>query len=219
MTRVAIQGEEGSYSHEAADSWFGQGIEILSCRSFPRVFAAIGLGLVDRAIVPVENTIVGPIAGISALLNRCRTRQVGEIRLRVDHCLVVAGESSGLRPEPEIDEARIRRIASHPIALAQCGRFLGTRPGWRTIETADTAGAVRALATDRLGADAVVASRAAAERYGCRVARAAIQDEPVNVTTFLVLEAPGPGAPSPREVPRERSRTGPGPCWPGDRRR
>ena len=190
MTPVAIQGEVGSYSHEAAVEWFGVGIEVLACPSFPGVFEALALGRCDRAVVPVENSIVGRIGQTAALLDRVRVRRVGEIRLRVDHCLVVASEDGGSRPE--VEEGRICRIASHPIALAHCGRFLRARPGWQTIETADTAGAVRALATGQLRADAVVASRAAAERYGCRVVRAAIPDEAVNVTTFLELEAPAP---------------------------
>lgn len=217
MTRVAIQGEEGSYSHEAAVGWFGTGVETLAYPSFSAVFDAVALGRADRAVVPVENTIVGPIVGTAELLDRCRLRPVGEIALRVDHCLVVAGGGSGARPE--LDEGRIRRIASHPIALAQCGRFLRARPDWQTIETADTAGAVRALAAGRLRADAVVASRAAAERYGCRVVRAAIQDEAANITTFLVLEAPVPTAPSPRAATGEPSRTARDLCWRADRRR
>lgn len=217
MTKVAIQGEEGSYSHEAAAAWFGPDVEILGCWSFSGVFDALALGRTDRAVVPVENTIVGPIAGTTALLDGSAARRVGEIALRVDHCLIVAGEDGGSRLE--VDEGRIRRVASHPIALAQCGRFLRARPGWQTIETADTAGAVRNLADGRLRVDAVVASRAAAERHGCRVVRAAIQDEAANVTTFLVLEASTPAAPSPRAATGERARTAPDPCWPADRRR
>lgn len=187
MTRVAIQGEEGSYSHEAAVAWFGTGVEILACDSFRGVFEAVAAGRIERAVVPVENTIVGPIGESLALLDRGHLRTMGEIPLRVDHCLVVAdGDADS---SPEHDEARIRRVASHPIALAQCARFLSARPGWQTTETADTAGAAQALAAGRLRADAVIASRAAAERYGCRVVRAAIQDEAVNITHFLVLEA------------------------------
>lgn len=211
MTKVAIQGEQGSYSHEAAMAWFGSGVEILACSSFPDVFDAVALGRADRAAVPVENTIVGPVAGIATLLRRNRTRQVGEIRLRVDHCLVVADES--------IDESLISRVASHPIALAQCRRFLHARPDWQTIDTTDTAGAVRALAAGRLSADAVIASRAAAERYGCRVVRASIQDEAVNVTTFVVLEASAPTASTHRAIPGGPAHIAQDPCWRADRRR
>lgn len=210
MTTVAIQGERGSYSHDAAVEWFGPGVDIFECASFGDVFEAVAIGRTERAVLPVANTIVGPIGGTTKLLDRYRLRPVGEIALRVDHCLVVA--SGDCRPPLEL-EGGIRRVASHPIALAQCRRFLRARTGWQTIETADTAGAVRSLAAGRLRADAVIASRAAAERYGCRVVQAAIQDEAVNVTTFLVLEAPTRAAPSPRAAPCKRFRAAPDPCW------
>lgn len=215
MTRVAIQGEAGSYSHEAAATWFGAGVEILGCDTFGDVFEAVAIGRAARAVLPVENTIVGPIVEITTLLERYRLRPIGEVALRVEHCLVVPGGDR--RPPLEL-EGRIRRIASHPIALAQCRRFLRARPRWQTIETADTAGAVRSLAAGRLRADAVIASRAAAERYGCRVVQAAIQDEAVNVTSFLVLEtrattAVTPAPPSLRAEVAARFREVPDPYW------
>lgn len=220
MTRVAIQGEEGSYSHEATVTWFGAGVEILGCDTFDDVFEAVATGGAARAVLPVENTIVGPIVGTTTLLGTYRLRAVGEIALRVEHCLIVAGGDR--RPPLEL-EGRIRRVASHPIALAQCRHFLRARPDWRTIETADTAGAVRSLAAGRLRADAVIASRAAAERYGCRVVQTAIQDEAVNVTSFLVLASGVTADPAAPPLPRAKLaaqlREGPDPCWPAGPRR
>lgn len=180
MTVVAIQGEAGSFSHDAALAWFGPGVELRTCMTFPLVFAALAEGRASRAVVPVENTVVGPIHEVVALLARARLRRVGETRVAVNLCLIVAGNPS---------EDRIRRIASHPVALAQCHRFLRARPHWETIETPDTAGAVRALAEGRLAADAVIASRTAAEYYGCCVIRQTIQDDVDNFTSFAVLEA------------------------------
>lgn len=179
MTAVAIQGEAGSFSHDAAAALFGPRVEILTCATFPAVFEALAGGRATRAVVPIENTIVGPIGETGALLERAGARTTGETRLRVDHCLIVADETSV-----------VRRVASHPMALAQCAGFLRANPAWESVETLDTAGAVRALADGRLAADAVIASRGAAERYGCRVLREAIQDETANFTTFLVLENP-----------------------------
>lgn len=206
MTKVAIQGEEGSYSHEAAVEWFGTGVSILPCPTFPAVFAALADGRARRAAVPVENTIIGPIGESVALLQRSPVRRAGETRLQVDHCLIVADETGGTDT--------IRRVASHPMALAQCSGFLRTNPGWEPIETADTAGAVRALAEGRLAADAVIASRRAAERYGCRVLQRAIQDEAANFTTFVILESRRD-----RAEPPPRRRTVRDPCWREDRPR
>lgn len=183
MTKVAIQGEEGSYSHEAAVEWFGSRVNILPCPTFPAVFSALADGRARQAVVPVENTIIGPIGESVTLLQGSPVLRSGETRLRVDHCLIVANETRGTDT--------IRRVASHPMALAQCAGFLHTNPRWEPIETPDTAGAVRALAEGRLAADAAIASRRAAERYGCRVLRRAIQDEVANFTTFVILESRG----------------------------
>lgn len=185
MTRIAIQGEAGSYSHDAAMACFGFGAAIVPCPTFLAVFGALTEGRASRAVVPIENTTIGPIRATVDLLGRARVRCAAETRLQVDHCLIVASEAEEAEGR---DEDRIRRIASHPVALAQCKRFLITHPEWEAIETPDTAGAVRALAAGRLAADAVIASRSAAERYGCRVLREAVQDEAANFTTFLVLE-------------------------------
>lgn len=206
MTKVAIQGEGGSYSHEAAMKWFGPGVDVLPCPTFPAVFAALAAGRAQRAVVPIENTIIGPIGESVALLQRSPVLRSGETRLQVDHCLIVADATGGTDT--------IRRVASHPMALAQCAGFLRTNPGWEPIEAADTAGAARALAEGRLAADAVIASRRAAERYGCRVLRRAIQDEAANFTTFVILESRGYLA---ARLPRRR--TVRGPCWREDRPR
>lgn len=195
MTEVTIQGEVGSFSHDAAMAWFGPRIEIRTCTTFPAVFEALAEGRAERAVVPVENTVVGPIREVVALLARAAARRAGEMRLRVDHCLIVARETpggggiNGSNGRAGRAGQGIHRVASHPMALAQCAAFLRAHPGWEQVETLDTAGAVRALAEGRLAADAVIASRRAAERYGCRVLREAVQDEAVNFTTFVVLES------------------------------
>ena len=192
MTEVTIQGEAGSFSHDAAMAWFGPRVAIRTCTTFPAVFEALAEGRAERAVVPVENTVVGPIREVVALLARAPARRAGEMRLRVDHCLIVARATAGAGDSHDWAGRTgqgIRRVASHPVALAQCAAFLRAHPGWEQVETLDTAGAVRALAEDRLAADAVIASRHAAERYGCRVLRETVQDEAVNVTTFVVLES------------------------------
>lgn len=200
MTEVTIQGEAGSFSHDAAMAWFGPHVEIRTCMTFAGLFEALAVGRAMRAVVPVENTLVGPIREVVALLPRASARSSGEIRLRVDHCLIVARESAGACGIDRIDGGGqgIRRVASHPMALAQCAAFLRAHPGWEQVETPDTAGAVRALAEGRLAVDAVIASRRAAERYGCRVVYEAVQDEQVNFTTFLVLESLDPRPATPK---------------------
>lgn len=179
MSTIAIQGESASYSHEAAVAALGSGGTLLCCSTFAAVFDALEDGRADLAVVPVENTTMGPIISVLDLLRVRRPWQVGEARIPVRHCLIVADGR-------ELTD--VHRVASHPAALAQCGRFLRTRPDWVAVSVDDTAGAVRALAEGRLPAEAVIASRRAAEHYGCEVALEDIQDEAANTTRFLILK-------------------------------
>ncbi len=181
---AAIQGCAGSYSHEAAERAFGAVIRILECGSFGEAVQALVGGRATSAILPIENTILGPLPAVRELLARTLVHETGRVEVAVEHCLV--GRSGA-------DGRRIRRVASHPAALAQCRRFLGAHSNWVALPTEDTAGAVRALAADRLPADAAIASARAARLYGCRVLRRGIQDDARNVTRFAVLER-RPGA-------------------------
>lgn len=187
---VAIQGCAGSYSHDAAQRAFGAGVRILECDSFVNVIETLLDGRAPTAVLPIENTILGRLAATRELLARAPVRETGQVEVPVEHCLVV-GVTANSR--------RIRRVASHSAALAQCRRFLRAHPSWATVSADDTAGAVRALAGGRLAADAAIASARAARLYGCRVLRRGIQDEAWNVTRFAVFErrpgvlGPGPG--------------------------
>lgn len=176
---VAIQGCAGSYSHEAAQRAFGADVRILECGSFVNVLEALLDGRVPSAVLPIENTILGRLAATRELLARAPVRETGRVEMPVEHCLVVGALANS---------RRIRRVASHSAALAQCRRFLRAHPSWATICADDTAGAVRALAGGRLPADAAIASARAARLYGCRVLWRGIQDTAANITRFTVLE-------------------------------
>ncbi|MFW6085269.1 MAG: prephenate dehydratase [Gemmatimonadota bacterium] len=209
---VAIQGCAGSFSHEAAERLCGAGIRIVECDSFAATLDALVDGRVARIVLPVENTVLGPLPTVRELLSGAPVRETGGLDLPVRHCLVVPGAAA----------IRIRRVASHPVALAQCRRFLRARPDWSALSTEDTAGAVRDLAAGRLPVDAAIASARAARLYGCRVLRSGIQDDPRNVTRFVVLERESATAPEPdRRISRTAlaagrppDRRGPDPCSP-----
>lgn len=176
---VAIQGCAGSYSHEAAQVAFGQGVRILECDSFVDVIEALLDGRAPSAVLPIENTILGRLAATRRLLARAPVRETGRVEVPVEHCLVVGATANS---------RHIRRVASHSAALAQCRQFLRAHSSWATICADDTAGAVRALAGGRLPADAAIASARAARLYGCRVLWRGIQDMSANITRFTVLE-------------------------------
>lgn len=191
---VAIQGYAGSYSHAAAERVFGRGARILACERFADVFAALADGRADRIVVPIRNTVLGPIEVSRALVAGARLDAVAEVELSVQHCLIV-------RPDTRL--AGVRRVASHPAALGQCRRFLESRPRWTAVAASDTAGAVRDLADGRLPAEAAIASARAARLYGCRILRRGVQDSADNVTTFTALRR----RPTPVERQSSRSRS------------
>jgi prephenate dehydratase len=186
---VAIQGEAGSFSHAAALALFGAELRLVSCAAFADLFEAVASGAADRGVVPIENSLAGSVHENDELLAAHALSVVAETRVRVRHCLVA-------RPGTAL--ADVRRVASHPVALAQCRRFLAAHPAIEAVPAWDTAGSVRDLLAGRLDADAAIASALAAERYGGTVLAAGLEDHAENWTRFLALArepaAPGPGA-------------------------
>jgi prephenate dehydratase len=183
-TRVAIQGERGAFSHAAALQALGQDVEVLPRSSFDALFAAVVDGEADRAMVPIENSLAGSIHENYDRLKALPLHIVGETQLRVRLCLI---------SRPGASLASIRRVASHPVALAQCRRFFGERPHVEAVAAYDTAGSVMDLLRDGPASQAAVASALAARLYGGQVLLEGIEDDPENYTRFLVLSRE-PGA-------------------------
>jgi prephenate dehydratase len=182
MTRVAFQGERGAYSEEAIQQHFGSDVECVPCRRFEDIFDAVESGSSDFGMQPVENSTAGSINQAYDLLLEHDLRICGEVILRVRHALLgLAGVS--------IDE--VRRVRSHPQALAQCQRYLNGH-GW-TVETAyDTAGSARDLQAAPERDVAVIASRLAGEVYGLDELDYPIEDVANNYTRFFVLAREDP---------------------------
>jgi prephenate dehydratase len=183
--RAAIQGERGAFSHDAALRALGEEVEIVVTPSFDELFDAVVDGRADRAIVPIENSLVGSIHENYDRLRSRRLHIVGETELRIRHCLIA---------RPGASMASIRRVSSHPVALAQCRRFFAERPQLEAVTAYDTAGAVRdLLRSDGPASHAAIASRLAARLYGGQLLLEGVEDDPQNYTRFLVLaREPGP---------------------------
>jgi prephenate dehydratase len=182
--RVAIQGERGAFSHQAALGVLGEGIEVVPEATFDGLFASVGEGRADRALVPIENSLHGSIHENYDRLLHSPLHIVGETQMRIRQCLIA-------RPGTAVGE--IRCVASHPVALAQCRRFFAERSEVEAVTAYDTAGAVRDLMEGRLAADGAIGSTLAAELYGAEVLMESIEDDSENYTRFLVLaQEPGP---------------------------
>jgi len=106
MTRVSIQGEAGALSHAAAQQLFGSDIELRASRTFDEAFESVLSGEADRAVIPVENSLAGPVVESLDLLWTSGLRVVGETSVRIRLCLLAA---AGVTLED------VRIVASHRI--------------------------------------------------------------------------------------------------------
>ena len=148
-----------------------------ACHSFEDIFHAIEEGRATHGLLPVENSQAGSINQAYDLLLDHDLRVIGEVKLRVRHCLLAA---------PGTSTADIDRVRSHPQALAQCERYLRNR-GWEAVPGYDTAGSAHELAANPEPGTAVIASALAGQTYGLEVLAIGIEDSPENATRFFVL--------------------------------
>jgi chorismate mutase/prephenate dehydratase len=179
--RVGFQGIEGAYSHLAAQKFLSQSLEGVRFTGYPtfaEVIQAVCEDVEDHAFLPIENTTAGSINEVYDLLSQANLSIVGEEVFRVEHCLHGIGDAP---------LSRIKRILSHPQALAQCMRFLGTLKDCQIEPYADTAMAVRKVKEDADPTQAAIASEEAGKRYGLRILRRDIADQRENYTRFLVV--------------------------------
>lgn len=181
--RIAYQGEAGAYS-EAAALCFDPGAEAVPVRTFEDVFTAVADGRTTHGVLPVENSIGGSVHRTYDLLLEHDLPIVGEVELRIDHCLLAL---------PGVAVGDLRVIHSHPQALAQCERFLRTCPGIEVVAIYDTAGGARLIRDGALRDVGAIASRRAAEVFGLNILREHVEDPGINVTRFvLVSRTPAP---------------------------
>lgn len=175
--RIAIQGEPGSFSHEAA---LGVDPEatLCPCTVSAEVFAAIDEDRADCAVIPIENSLAGPVAEHYDLLLAHDVAIESESLLRIRHNLIAL-------PGTRLDQ--IGQVYSHPVALAQCRAFLAAHPRMEAVPFYDTAGSVKRLVEQRDGQAAGIASRQAASHYGGEILAADIEDNPENYTRFFLI--------------------------------
>jgi len=182
MTRVAFQGERGAYSEEAIHQFFGPEVEIEPCQSFAGIFEAVETKQAGYGALPVENSTAGSINQAYDLLLDHDLRVWGEVILRVRHALLAP---------PGTALADIRRVRSHPHALAQCSRYLSSR-GWASETAYDTAGSARDLAANPEPGVAAIASRLAGQLYKLEELDYGIEDAVYNYTRFFILSHQDP---------------------------
>ncbi len=176
--RIAIQGEPGSFSHEAALK-LESDAEIAPCSLSADVFAAVSDGTVDAAVIPIENSLAGSVSEHFDLLLNHDVKVERETRLRIRHNFIAISGAT---------LASIDRVFSHPVALAQCRKFLADHPRMEAFAFYDTAGSVKQLVELRDRHAGAIASRAAAEYYGATILASDIEDNPENFTRFFLIK-------------------------------
>ncbi|MDI6823732.1 MAG: prephenate dehydratase [Bacillota bacterium] len=192
--RVAFQGEPGAFSEEAIwrywQRWMAQdlssvqpgasgGAEVrpLPCATVEEVFRAVQEGGAELGVVPVENSYAGSINETSDFLRSFPLYVRGEVILPVRHCLLAL-------PGQHLEE--IRRVYSHPQALAQCSGFIRLH-ALEAVAAADTAGSARFIREQGLAGAGAIAGGRAAEIYGLEILAEGIEDRPDNQTRFFVI--------------------------------
>jgi prephenate dehydratase len=175
--KIAYQGEPGAFS-EAASRLVSADAALVPCKSFEDVFATVEHGPAQYGVLPIENSIGGSIHRNYDLLMENHLPIVGEVEVPVVHHLLAL---------PGATLEAIKRVYSHPQALAQCERFLRTLSGIEIIATYDTAGSAKMIADGQLTDAAAIASARAGEVFGLVSLAASVQDFDDNITRFLVV--------------------------------
>lgn len=179
QNKIAFQGERGAFSEIAAIKFFESSINPLPCKSFEEVFKKVNNKEAKYGILPIENSYTGSITTVHDLLLKEELFAVGEVKLKVKHCLIV---------KERISFKEIKKVYSHPQALAQCEEFLSKNlPSCQVIPVYDTAGSVKMIKEAEENNIAAIASSWAAELYNLKILNSGIQDNKFNYTRFLVL--------------------------------
>ena len=191
--KIAIQGELGSFSHEAAEKMLPRA-KVVPCARSLEVFDQVQRGAVDGAVIPIENSLAGSVAEHFDLLLGREVHILREFRLRIVHNLIAL---------PGTRLGDVRRVFSHPVALDQCRDLFANNPRLQPVPFYDTAGSVKHVVAEGLRDAAGIASRRAAEVYRGKILKPGIEDDKKNFTRFFWIKRglihrgkarPAPGA-------------------------
>src|SRR5579883_2368864 len=177
-TRVAIQGERGSFSHEAALNMI-PGCEVVACSVSSEVFQALKSGKAAVAVIPIENSLAGSVAVHYDLLLAREVTITREFFLRIRHNLMAL---------PGVRMADLQQVFSHQVALDQCREFFREHPRVKAVPYYDTAGGVKHVVSEQLRDAAAIGPEQAAKEYGAHILARGLEDDKQNWTRFLQVE-------------------------------
>ena len=179
ITRVTIQGFEGSFHQEAARQFFGKAVEVICCATFRDVIKiAENKKESDGGVMAIENSIAGSILPNYNLLQKSNLKIIGEIYLQIKQNLLV---------NPGVKLEDIKEVHSHPMAIQQCFGFLD-KYNWKLVETEDTALSAKHIHKHHSKHIAAIASKLAADIYQLDMIAPNIHTLKNNYTRFLFLQ-------------------------------
>ncbi len=180
--RVGYLGPEGTYSHQALlEAALSQAAQAVGLATLYDTVMAVHDGVVDAALVPIENSLEGSVdVTLDTLAGDADdVAIVGETVAEIRNCLIAAGP---------LELAAIKTVYSHPQANAQCAHFLRARLGGaKVISTSSTADAVRSVTAQPGAPQAALGNRLAASLYGGQILLEDVDDQPGNQTRFVWL--------------------------------
>ncbi|HWF67713.1 MAG TPA: prephenate dehydratase [Acidobacteriaceae bacterium] len=179
--KIAIQGELGSFSHEAAVT-FVSDATVVPCAVAADVLHALDESQVEAAAIPVENSLAGSVIDFYDLFFSHEFAIERELQMRIRHNLIVT---------PGTEMESLRQVFSHPVALAQCKEFFAAHPILKPTAYYDTAGSVQHILEEKSDQLAAIASRQAAAQYGAKILEEGIEDRAGSFTRFWLIRPRG----------------------------
>ena len=176
-TRVVYAGVPGSFTCMACEKFFGEDVDHYGVAKFKEVALALNNGDADYGVLPIENSSAGDVTGVYNILLENDVCIVGEVFVKVDHCLLAC-------PGSKIEE--IKTVYSHPQGLMQCAPFL-EKMDVEQKSVDNTAIAAEMVAKRQNPEEAAIASRSAAKLYGLTILKESINFEDSNETRFVIL--------------------------------
>ena len=175
-TKVAFQGEPGAYSHLASLEIFPSA-EIKACSTFEQVFEIARKDSDFKVVIPIENSLAGRVADIHYLIPKYK------LQIHAEHFQAVKHNLLGIKGSKIED---VKSVRSHSQAIGQCQKII-SKNKFKCIVSADTAGSAKFIAEKKDKSEGAIASQLAAKIYNLEILKSNIEDEPGNVTRFLIM--------------------------------
>jgi prephenate dehydratase len=179
VTKVSIQGYEGSFHQMAARQYFGKDVKVIPCATFREVVKiASNKKESNGGVMAIENSIAGSILPNYTLLQKSNLKIVGEVYLPIKQHLLV---------NPGVTLADIKEVHSHPMAIQQCMDYLDNFH-WKLVDTDDTALSAKHIHQHKSKHIAGIAGKLAAELFDLQILVPNIHTQKNNYTRFLMLQ-------------------------------